>query len=35
VFDRGVSVHSLRMVSYGGLEGGFNMSELYWFRSEA
>jgi hypothetical protein len=34
VFDRGVSADSLRMVSYGGLEGGSEASWLYWFRPE-
>jgi hypothetical protein len=34
MFGRGVSVNSLRMVSYGELEGGSEASWLYWFRPE-
>jgi hypothetical protein len=34
VFGRGVSVDSLRMVSYGGLGGGSEASRLYWFKPE-
>jgi hypothetical protein len=34
VFDGGVSVDSLRMVSYEGLEGGSKSSWLYWFQLE-
>jgi hypothetical protein len=34
VFGKGVSADSLRMVSYGGLEGGPKASWLYWFRLE-
>jgi hypothetical protein len=35
VFDGGASMDSLRMVSYGGLEGGSETSGLYWFRPES
>ena len=35
MFGRGVSVDSLRYVSYEGLEGGSEASWLYWFRPEA
>jgi hypothetical protein len=35
VFGRGVSEDSLRMVSYGGLEGGSEVSWLYWFMPES
>jgi hypothetical protein len=34
VFSRGVSADSLRMVSFGGLEGGSEASCLYRFRPE-
>jgi hypothetical protein len=34
VFGSPVSVKSLRMVSYGGLEDGSGTNRLYWFRPE-